>query len=611
MRDQKSLLFIAFFGVAFLAQAHESTTTAHQSDTLTVNGNHFPQLIMPVLAPLKTVTRDDIQRRQTKSINDILRLFPGMDIAQMGGMGQQSSMFIRGTNSNHVLVLVDGVRLNQAGITGAVDLNQFPVSLVQKIEYLRGPGLAIYGSDAVGGVINIITYRQNPGSTLMASAGSSRYQSYDGSTQQKLAHRTQVTLAANYTHTKGYDVVANAGDHRQPDRDGFMSKLLWIGLEHQFNSQISGFAHAYALNNRSEYDGFYDQTLARLDTRQLYNRTYDFALRFREDVYISQLTVSYSHAKDYNYDPAYGRYHDMSTLDDAQQYSLQWGHSWQIAKGIVNMGTDWQTQSTDQTPGRSQAMLRNTGIYFTGHQQIKTLTVEGSLRHDGGSTFARHSTWQTSVGWEFLENYRLIAAYGTAFKAPNMMQLYSAYGGNINLKPEESQQWEGSIEALTELITWRLSVYRNYIDQMIEYNQYRYYNLGSVEIKGAEWTGEFNTGLFMHQVSLSYLDPRYRTSGEILLRRARQQLTYQLDWQNGGLDWSVIWHYIGQRDDNIAGGRVKLGGSSVWDLAVSYPVTAHLTVHAKIANLFDKNYETVYGYPLPGRGYYCTGSYAF
>lgn len=115
-----------------------------------------------------------------------MRRLPGVDTAQSGGMGQLSSLFIRGTNSSHVLILVDGIRLNQAGVTGSSDLSQFPIALVQRIEYVRGPRSAVYGSDAIGGVVNIITTRAKDGTTLNAGVGSHGYQNYGGSTQQTL-----------------------------------------------------------------------------------------------------------------------------------------------------------------------------------------------------------------------------------------------------------------------------------------------------------------------------------------------------------------------------------------------------------------------------------------
>jgi vitamin B12 transporter len=124
-----------------------------------------------------------------------------------------------------------------------------------------------------------------------------------------------------------------------------------------------------------------------------------------------------------------------------------------------------------------------------------------------------------------------------------------------------------------------------------------------------------DTGLFTHQISYDYVDPRNAKTNEVLVRRSKQQLKYQLDWQLKDFDWAVTYQYLGERYDGDYSGStmrtVKLGGVSLWDLAVSYPVTSHLTVRGRIANLFDKDYETAYGYVTPGREYYLTGSYTF
>lgn len=148
---KKVSLLTALSVTAFSGWAQDS------ADSLVVTANRFEQPVNTVLAPTSVVTREDIDRWQANTVIDVMRRLPGVDTAQNGGMGQLSSLFIRGTNSSHVLILVDGIRLNQAGVTGSSDLSQFPIALVQRIEYIRGPRSAVYGSDAIGGVVNIIT----------------------------------------------------------------------------------------------------------------------------------------------------------------------------------------------------------------------------------------------------------------------------------------------------------------------------------------------------------------------------------------------------------------------------------------------------------------------
>ncbi len=595
-------------------------------NTLVTTANRFAQPVSSVLAPTTVVTREEIDRWQSKSVADVMRRLPGVDIAQSGGLGQQSSLFIRGTESRHVLVLIDGVRLNQAGISGSSDLSQIPISLVQRIEYVRGARSAVYGSDAIGGVVNIITGRSKPGTTLTAGVGSNGYQSYDGSTQQMLGPNTRVTLAGNYTYTKGYDVVANYpdvyGDPAQKDRDGFMSKSLYGSVEQQFSDELSGFVRGYGYDNRTAYDSSlnYNVPGALVDTRQLYSQTWDTGLRFNRDIYSTQLIASYSHTKDYNYDPRLGRYADPATLDDVEQYNLQWGNTVAVGYGTVSAGVDWQKQTSEPntstvTEGQEQ---RNTGVYATAQQKLGSVTLEGAVRGDDNNTFGWHNTWQTSAAWEFVDGYSVFASYGTAFKAPNLSQLYSGVYGNRDLDPEKSKQWEGGFEGLTGPVNWRLSGYRNDIDNLIDSDPttFRYYNIDKATIKGVEATASFDTGPLSHTVSYDYVDPRDGNTNEILVRRAKQQVKYQLDYTIYDFDWSLSYQYLGERYDkdfntSYTTRTVKLGGVSLWDLAVSYPVTSQLTVRGRIANLFDKDYETVYGYQTPGREYYLSGSYTF
>ncbi len=619
MTIKKHVLLTVLSVTAFSGWAQDSNSSTDNSDNMVVTANRFPQPISTVLAPTTIVTRDQIDRWQSKSLTDVMRRLPGVDIAQNGGLGQQSSMFIRGTNSSHVLILIDGIRLNQAGISGSSDLSQIPISLVQKIEYIRGPSSAVYGSDAIGGVVNIITTRNKLGSTITAGIGSNGYQSYDASTQQKLGDDTVGTFAGNYTYTHGYDVVAsgNTGAQSQQDRDGFMSRTLYGSILHNFNESISGFIRGYGFDNRTAYDGYYTPGSPLLDTQQLYNQTWDTGLRYNEGIYATQLIGSYTHSKTYNFDPRYGQYDPSATLDDVQQYNVQWGNTLQAWHGTVSGGLDWQKQTT--TPGTNYLSegyeQRDTGVYATTQQLFGPVTLEGAVRSDDNSQFGQHTTWQSSAAYEFIDGYRFIASYGTAFKAPNLGQVYSQYYGNTNLKPEESKQWEGAFEGLTGPVTWRVGGYKNEITNLIDSDPatYRYYNIGEAKIKGVEATASFDTGPFSHQLSYDYVDARNAQTNAILLRRAKQQVKYELDWRVEQIDWAVTYHYLGERYDTDYNTyqTVKLGGVSLWDLAASYPVTSHLTVRARIANLFDKDYETAYGYATPGREYFLSGSYTF
>lgn len=627
--NNKKLLPLSAAALAVLCSIPSLASGNSQSDQLVVSANRFEQPISSILAPVTVVTREDIDHWQSNTVVDVLRRLPGVDIAQSGGMGQQSSLFIRGTESRHVLVLIDGVRLNQAGISGSSDMSQIPISLVQRIEYIRGARSAVYGSDAVGGVVNIITRRDNDGTTLNAGIGSHSYQNYNGSTQQKIGENTTVTAAGAYTHTKGFDLAPKDVSPRQYDKDGFLSKSLWLGIEHQFSSEILAYARAYGYDNRTNYDVSEYAGLS-VDTRKLYSRTYETGLKYHQGKYSSSLMGSYGYSKDYNFDPRKGQYSESANLDESKQYNIQWGNSYLLDKGNISAGVDYQRQSIEPS---SYAMisekqtLNNTGIYLTGQYAIiDSVTAEAAIRSDHHSEFNWHTTWQSGLSWEFYEGYKLIGSYATAYKAPNLTQLYayssSAYGttlGNPNLKPEESKQWEIGVEGTTGPLFWQVNAYHNDIDNLIAYKAGNpissYENIGEAEIKGIEWVGEFETGVLHHQVTYQYVDPRNKKTDKVLERRAKQQVKYQLDWAIDKVDMGLTYQYIGSRYDNdysqFPSRRVKQGGVSLWDLTAAYPITSHLTIRGKIANMFDKDYETAYGYRTAGREYFLTGSYNF
>lgn len=217
---KKASLMAALSVTAFSGWAQDSN-----SDTLVVTANRFQQPVNTVLAPTDIVTRDDIDRWQSKDLNDVMRRLPGVDIARNGGMGQSASLYVRGTEARHVLVLIDGVPMARPGISNGVDISQIPISLVQRVEYIRGPRSAVYGSGAIGGVVNIITMTDSDRSQVNVGMGSNGYQTYDGAINKRFGD-TVVTAAGAYQTTKGFNVQPNSPYSGDSDRDGYRNKLF-------------------------------------------------------------------------------------------------------------------------------------------------------------------------------------------------------------------------------------------------------------------------------------------------------------------------------------------------------------------------------------------------
>ncbi|RKQ40567.1 TonB-dependent vitamin B12 receptor BtuB [Enterobacter sp. R1(2018)] len=621
---KKVSLFTALSVTAFSGWAQDSNS----EDTLMVTANRFQQPVNSVLAPTDIITREDIDRWQAKNLNDVMRRLPGVDIAQYGGLGQSSSMFIRGTNASHVLVLIDGVPVARPGIANTADFNQIPVSLVQRVEYIRGPRSAVYGSGAIGGVINVITRSDEEKSQINAGMGSKGYQQYDGTLRQRFGD-TVATIAGSYETTKGFNVQPHSTYSGDNDRDGSRNKSFWGGVEHKFNDEFDGFFRGRSYTNNIDYDLGSPPYMPAYSANeeQLYNQSYDGGMRFHSGIYSSQLIASYQKVKDYNYSSEYGRYNDGTTLDRMTQRNLQWGNNFAVGQGSVSAGVDWQQQrlASSDTAIKDTYKRDNTGLYLSGQQHFGDVTLEASGREDHDEQFGWHGTWQTAAGWEFVEGYRATVSYGTGFLAPSLGQQFGStrfgIASNPNLQPEESKQWEAGLEGLTGPLDWRLSAYRYKIQNLITYYSDpvtydgAYDNIDSATIKGLEWTGSVDTGIFTHRVTLQYIDSRNDQNDEVLARRAKRQAKYQLDWTMFNVDMDVSWQYYGKRYDNNTSAynntQQILPSYSTVDVSASYPVTSQLTVRGRIANLFDKDYETVYGYQTPGREYYLSGSYTF
>ncbi|EAO9706823.1 TPA: TonB-dependent vitamin B12 receptor BtuB [Salmonella enterica] len=616
---KKATLLTALSVTAFSAWAQDTSP-----DTLVVTANRFQQPVNSVLAPTDVVTREDIQRWQSKDLNDVMRRLPGVDISQSGGMGKSSSLYVRGTESRHVLVLIDGVPMARAGISNAIDIGQLPVSLVQRIEYIRGPRSAVYGSGAIGGVVNIITMSNDEKSQINAGMGSDGYQTYDGIMNKRFGD-TIVTAAGAYETTRGFNIQPDSPYSGDSDRDGYRNKLFWGGVQHKFNDNVSGFFRGYGYTANSDYDQGSYGYVGGNDEAQNYTQSWDAGLQYSSGIYSSQLIANYQHIKDYNYSNDLGRYAGDASLDNMEQRYIQWGNSVEVGHGAVSGGADWkQEKLTSSSTTKADTYKRDTtGLYLTGQQQIDSVTLEASGREDHDEQFGWHGTWQTAAGWEFVDGYRATLSYGTGFLAPSLGQQYgatrfaSSYGpgiaANPNLKPEESRQWEAGIDGLTGPLDWRLSAYHYKVQNLIDYKNNQYVNMKSATIKGLEWTGNITTGPVDHHLTLQYVDPRDDETNKVLYRRAKQQVKYELTGQIFELGWNVMYQYLGERYDNDYDNNrdVKMGGLSLWDIGVSYPLTSHLTVRGKIANLFDKDYETVYGYQTAGREYTLSGSYTF
>jgi vitamin B12 transporter len=566
--------------------------------------NRVEQPLTSALAPVEVITKADIERRQPRSLVDLLETLPGMQFgSQNGGIGQSSSLFVRGTESAHVLVLMNGRPLAQM-VSSNVDFSQLPVSNVERIEYIRGSRAAIYGSKAIGGVVNIITTSQVNSAQVGVTTGSNDYYAADVSINQWVTEATRLQLTTGYRETRGYDVIP---DNSEPDRDGFDSKNLTIGVEHQLNQSWTLDGNVNGWENHTTYDGFFG------DASETKAYQADAGLKYQGQNLVGQLNASYGEFAAENWKESSGKEtaSNISTaftrLDGLTQYTYS-------KQGYILAGMDWQrdrllAKSTNYSaPDRD-----NTGVYASIFHIWSPVSIELTGRVDDNEQFGTHSTWQSSLAAELSEQNKAILSFGTAFRAPNFIELNFLSG---EPKPEKSENLELSLTGDYSLFDWQLNLYRNDIKGLLFNQTPTQKDNTDVVIEGVEVVVKASTGLVRHTASYEYTnaeDQRAPNQGKQLLNRAKRKFSWtgDIDIANANLFAQVL--YVGERETPDANtfARTLTPSYTIWNVGARYPLTSNLTLNGKVNNLLDKGYQVVSGYDAPDMEFYVGADYRF
>ncbi|QSR45919.1 TonB-dependent receptor domain-containing protein [Aeromonas veronii] len=603
-----------FLAAALLPTAAFAQTTIPINPTLVITANRVEQPVSSVLAPVVVIDRAEIESRQVQSLPELLKTLPGVQIATLGGRGHISSLFIRGTNSNHSLVLMNG-RPIAAMVAGTPDLSQIPLGNIERIEYIRGPRAAVYGSDAIGGVINLITKTsaKNGSEThLKGGAGSNGYGQGELRTVQSLGQKTDMNMLIGYERTDGFDVVANT---KQPDRDGFASRNGQMGLNHAFNDAWSADFNAQGYDNLTDTDGSTDQS--RVQAFQ-----YDGGLKFQGKDLISRLEASYGENKLKTWQEAKGEASGEPIHTGLTRFS--WINSWSGIEGInLTGGADWQREemkSDSRSYGKtfSAPDRDNTGLFAVGSYRWQALLWELSGRTDDNQQYGRHNTWSAASGLDIDENHNVRLSYGTGFKAPTFNQLYYPGSENPTLKPEESKNLELGLSGRYSAWDWSVNLYRNRIDNLIYCLTSMSYTCNpkntTADIKGVETEIGIDTGPVHHRLSYDYTRAKDKGNQDLqLLRRAEHKGSWIAETRFDATTLTTELLYVGKRYDNnwATNQRVELGAYALLNLAASYDVTQQFTLGGRIDNLFDRDYAPAYGYASPGTEFKVTADYRF
>ncbi|HEX7348195.1 MAG TPA: TonB-dependent vitamin B12 receptor [Rhodanobacteraceae bacterium] len=560
------------------------------------------------LAPVTVITRAEIEALQPASLQALLNDTPGMAIANQGGPGKATSMFLRGTNANQVLVLVDGIRVGSA-TAGTTPIQDIPLDQIQRIEIVRGPFSSLYGSEAIGGVIQIFL-RHTPGSFVPnASAGIGSYDHWKaGAGFSAAGDKGWIAVQANHDQTKGINACRVGAAELfvgcfadQPDRDGFHNSGLTLHGAYQFDSRWSIDGLALRTQGFNKYDGTFS------DSDDYSTQVVGGQLHFRPSDTVN-LSLRAGQSRDFDSDYLAGTYVDtFDTLRSLGSFQADIA----AAGGLLTAGLDWQRDHIDSSTVFDVATRTNRGLFAEWQRTFGAQSLQANVRRDQNSQFGGKTTGSLLWGWTFAKNLRVTASYGTAFRAPTFNDLYYPGFSNPHLAPESSRNLEVGLRGTPAWGEWSLDVYRNNVTDLVALNSaFVPENIDRAKITGLEGVVSGKLAGWRLRGTATLLNAVDDATGGFydgnrLPRRPRQSVRFDADRAFGAFSVGASWQANAATYDDIANSH-RLGAYALTNLRAGWKFAPDWQLQLALNNVFNKDYETAYYYNQPGRNWMLT-----
>ncbi len=570
------------------------------------------------VAPMIVITAQQIQMSGAQAIGDLLQQYAGLDIASNGGPGQPTSLFLRGTNSDQTLVMINGVKINPADGSGAA-LQNIHLNDIERIEIVKGPRAALYGSDAIGGVINIITRQASEGSHYGGYAGAGRYGTYDNGGHFDYGQdQSAFGVSADNYHTDSFPAVAGSNiDNGNTDRswNAYGSTQLAgldVNIKHwqsTGNSQYMGFADSPPYDLIPLDEDFQNQVTS-LDL------TGNSLTGWRSNLNLSHMLDQTDQLQADPYNPA-----QTPDFVHTQRNVADWQNDMALGEyQLLTAGIYYEDQ---------HASSQSYGLAYDVPDRINALYLEDDLnagdnhlvvaaRDTHDQEFGNHLTWNADYAYDVSDATRLTAGAGTGFRAPSATELYG-FGGNPDLQPETSQNFEvGLRQKLSDSQSLTLSAFQDKLDNLIQYvvtpgnlngeNE----NIASARVRGLEAGYELTLSAWYWRSDVIFQQPENLDTDTLLLRRSERTLTTALNWHDDTTSIGAHLIVSGPRDDVDfnTGAPVTDAGYMLAGVTLRQQLGHGFAVSGSLENLFDIQYQTAAGYNQAGRSLFVNLSYA-
>ncbi len=599
----KKIITLALFGAITLTQTVFADTP--DMEEIVVTATRMPQALNKSIADTTVLNEQDIKNSGAPDVVTLLRSVAGIEIAQSGGMGATASIFMRGTNSNQVLVLLDGVRIDSATL-GTTALEHIMLDSIGRIEIVRGNVSSLYGSEAIGGVIQLFTKQGHGAPAFNASVGVG-----NEGTQKMSAgfsgavNETSFSVNAGRVKTDGVSAINPLlMPNANPNKNGYDNNTLDAQIKQTINADHALTASVYSTRGNISFDNAYGLPT---DTNNMLESIDKLSLASDDqinDLWHSQLRMSQGidNSLDYTNGAQVSRYQTTNN-------QVAWQNNFKVAEGQqLSMSVENLNQAVTSSTLFSQTS-RNVNSFLGGYVgEYGAQQVQLNMRQDRYSDFGIANTGLLGYGLSFANNWRATASVSNAFKAPTFDDMYwplaFGYQGNPNLKPERSVNREAGLHYAANGQRVDAIYFDNRINDLIELNAAytTVTNISQARITGQElnYSGEFgDTHL---KASATFQDPRDAVTGQLLPRRAKEFGNLGVSHDFNALNLGAEVRYSGARQDvDINGNTVSLSAYQLLNLTARYQIDKHLNLLGSVENLFNRNYSEVYGYNTPGR----------
>jgi len=591
------------------------TTLAHATeepilDEIVVTAARIEQPLNQTLSSTSIITRQDIQESQAIDVPALLKGLAGIEFYQSGGIGKQSSLFMRGTNSNQVLILLDGVRINSA-TSGATAIDQIMLDHVERIEVVRGNVSSLYGSDAIGGVIQIFT-RKNPGEMKFnAGAGAGANNSHWASAGfGGQSGDTNYNLQISRYRPDGISAI-NPGivNAANPDNDGYDNSSVSANLRHAFNTDHALSFTTFNSEGRNQYDNAFGTATETNENTALLNKysaTSDNRLteNWQSKLQLSQGMDEYKGIKNGLQNSAIKTTHDQALWQNTVALST-WGR---LLLGAENLNQN-VVSSTAYT--KTERKVNSAFAGFTGNYGSHQMQL--NLRQDSYSDFGEANTRLLGYGYAIDNTLRFTASTSSAFKAPTFNDLFYPGFSNSNLNPERSTNSEAGIHYTTDSRSMDFVYFDNQINNLIVSSGGTMKNLNLARITGSElnYAEKFENANL--KITLTRQNPRDSDTDQLLLRRAQFFANLSLTQQINAWKIGAEVQYSGEREDNHITAyptqRVVLPAYHLVNVVAHYKIDKHLDASLRADNIQNQDYVLAHGYNTLGRTLFVGISY--